>query len=189
MTIRIKSQPAAVGLLRLVEEKTEVSLNQCYQCKKCSVGCPVAGRTASPPSEIIRRLQLGAGDELLQTDLIWTCLSCETCYARCPNEINFAAVIDALRAIALEKGAARPRGDTPMFNRLFLGTVKTFGRAYDLQMIALYKIRTGNLLADMAKFPAMLIKGKMAVLPPSGAGKTKVKQIFRSLAGQKGKSL
>jgi heterodisulfide reductase subunit C2 len=186
MTIRIKKQPAAESLIRKVETKAEVSLNKCYQCKKCSVGCPVADRTGSAPSEIIRRLQLGAGDELLQTDLIWTCLSCDTCYARCPNEINFAAVIDALRAIALEKGAAKPEGNPPLFNRLFLDTVKTYGRAYDLQMIALYKMGTGNIIADTDKFPTMLKKGKMALLPPSGADKRTVRRIFNHLSENKG---
>ena len=186
MTIRIKKQPSADSLLRIVEKKAEVSLSKCYQCRKCSVGCPVAGQTESAPSEIIRRLQLGAGDELLQTDLVWTCLSCETCYARCPNEINFAAVIDALRAVAVEKGVARPEGNPPLFNRLFLNTVKTFGRAYDLQMIALYKLGSGKLLADTEKFPTMLKKGKMAVLPPSGADKRKVQRIFNSSSLDKG---
>jgi len=186
MTIRIKKQPINESLLRIVEKKAETSLGKCYQCKKCSVGCPVAGQPGSPPSEIIRRLQLGAGEELLNTDLIWTCLSCETCYARCPNEINFAGIIDALRSIALEKGAAKPKGNPPLFNRLFLDTVKQFGRAYDLQMIALYKIRTGNIPQDTEKFPTMIKKGKMALLPPSGADKRKVKQIFGSITRQKG---
>ena len=163
-----------------------MNLNACYQCKKCSIGCPVADQTESPPSEIIRRLQLGAGDELLQTDLIWTCLSCETCYARCPNQINFTAVIDALKSLAVEKGVARPEGDAPLFNRLFLETVKSYGRAYDLQAIALYKLRTGNMKQDMDKFPAMLKKGKMAILPPSGADKDKVKRIFKKAAEDKG---
>jgi heterodisulfide reductase subunit C len=186
MTIRIKKQSAADSLIRIVEKKADVSLNRCYQCQKCSVGCPVANQAESPPSEIIRRLQLGAGNELLQTDLIWTCLSCETCYARCPNEINFAAVIDALRSVALERGVAQPEGNPPLFNRLFLNTVKTFGRAYDLQMIALYKIRTGNIMADMDKFPTMIKKGKMALLPPSGADKRKVHRIFSRLPPNKG---
>jgi heterodisulfide reductase subunit C len=186
MTIRIKKQPLKEGLLPTVEEKAGVSLALCYQCKKCSTGCPVSGKVASPPSEIIRRLQLGAGDELLQTDLIWTCLSCETCYARCPNEINFAAVIDALRALALEKGVAGPAGNMPRFNRLFLDTVKDYGRSYDLKMIALYKLRGGNLMADMDKFPAMLKKGKMAVLPPSGADKASMKRIFNKSAKKGG---
>jgi heterodisulfide reductase subunit C len=186
MTIKIRKQSAPDSLIRIIEKKADVSLARCYQCKKCSVGCPVVDRTKSPPSEIIRRLQLGAGRELLHSDLIWTCLSCETCYARCPNEINFAAVIDALRAVAVERGVAGPKGNPPLFNRLFLNTVKAFGRAYDLQMIALYKVRTGKILPDMDKFPTMIKKGKIALLPPSATGKNKVRDIFQRLRRSKG---
>jgi len=186
MTTRITRQGTAGGLMKAVEKRADVNLSACYQCRKCSIGCPVAGEAESPPSEIIRRLQLGAGDELLQTDLIWTCLSCETCYARCPNEINFAAVIDALKSIAAEKGVAKPKGDAPLFNRSFLNTVKSYGRAYDLKAIAMYKLGTGSLGQDMDKFPAMLKKGKMAILPPSGADKKTVRRIFEKAAKNRG---
>jgi heterodisulfide reductase subunit C2 len=186
MTIKIKKQPVDNSLLRIVEQKAEVSLEKCYQCKKCSAGCPVVGDTKSPPSEIIRRLQLGAWEELLETDLIWTCLSCETCYTRCPNEINFAAVIDALRSEALARGTCRPPGDPPLFNRLFLNTVKTFGRVYDLQMIALYKLRTLNLKQDMEKFPTMLRKGKISLLPSMGGNKKMTRRIFSHVSRAKG---
>ena len=178
MTIKIKNQKSGNSLLPAVEKIAEVNLARCYQCKKCSAGCPVAVKVSSAPAEIIRRLQLGAGDELLQADLIWTCLSCETCFARCPNEINFAAIIDALRALVLAKGAVTPKGDMPLFNRRFLETVRDYGRTYDLKMIALYKLGSGKITGDMEKLPAMLKKGKMAVLPPSGADKAKVRQIF-----------
>jgi len=186
MTIRIKKQTSGNNLLKIVREKSGVNLSVCFQCKKCSIGCPVSAQVKSPPAEIIRRLQIGSGDELLQSDLIWLCLSCDTCFARCPNEINFAAVIDALKAMALEKGIARPQGNMPLFNDLFLNTVKTFGRTYDLEMIALYKLRTGNLKQDMDKFPTMLKKGKMAVLPPSGAERDRVKKIFKATSSKKG---
>jgi len=186
MTIKIGKQSATDSLLRRVEKMAEVSLEKCYQCKKCSVGCPVAGNVKSPPAEIIRRLQLGAGKELLTTDLIWTCLSCDTCYARCPNEINFAAVVDALRSIALEQGTAPGPGNPPLFNRMFLNTVKAFGRVYDLQMIALYKMRTLNLKQDMEKFPTMLRKGKMSLLPSTGGNKKTTQRIFSHVSREKG---
>lgn len=160
-------------------------MSACYQCQKCSLGCPVAGLVASPPAEVIRRLQLGAGDELLQTDLVWTCLSCETCYARCPNEINFAGIIDALRAVAIEKKVAKPAGNAPLFNRRFLDTVRRYGRAYDLEVIAEYKLGTGKFTDDVGKFPALLKKGKIAVLPPSGADKNRIKRIFSGSKGKK----
>ena len=106
MTIKIKKQAADSGLIRFVEEMSDVDLSGCYQCKKCSSGCPVAKNTQSPPSEIVRRLHLGAGNELLESDIIWICLSCETCYARCPMEINVykgANQVDCIRCLECVK--------------------------------------------------------------------------------------
>jgi len=178
MTIKISSKSKNKGLLPVVEEMSGVDLSVCYQCKKCTAGCPVAKLSKFPPSEMIRRLHLRAGEELLDSDFIWLCLSCGTCYARCPMQINFAAVVDSLRHLSLEKGKARPRGNTPLFNRAFLQTVKAFGRTYDLGMIMVYKFGTMTLMNDTEKFPEMLRKGKMAMTPASGADKNKVKQIF-----------
>jgi len=184
--MKIKKQAADSGLMQTVEEMSGVDLSACYQCKKCTSGCPVAKLIQSPPSEIVRRLQLGAGRELLESDLIWLCLSCEICYGRCPMEINIAAVIDALRTLALERGASIAQGNVPLFNRMFLRGVKFFGRSYDLSMIAAYKLGTGSLMNDMDKFPVMLKKGKMAILPPSGAEKRVVKRIFDRSQRNKG---
>jgi len=187
MTVKIKKQTADGGIIRIVEEISDVDLSVCYQCKKCTSGCPIAKLTQSSPSEIIRRLHLGAGSELLESDIIWMCLSCETCYARCPMEINVASVMDTLRALALEKRASTAKGSIPLFNRLFLRTVKTFGRAYDLPMIVAYKLGTRTFMKDTGKFPTMLKKGKMALLPPSGADKRVVKQIFGRAQQNRGK--
>jgi len=179
MTVKISKKTANDGIIDTVSVMSGVDLSVCYQCWKCTSGCPVAGYTHSSPSEIIRRLHLGAGDELLESDLIWLCLSCETCSARCPMGIDFVAVIDALRALAVAWGTPAPKGNPPLFNRAFLNTVQKFGRAYDLSMIMAYKLKTLNLIQDMDKLPAMLKKGKMALLPPSGADKPTVKRIFR----------
>ncbi len=186
MAIIIKKKSASDSILHIVEERSGVDLGACFQCRKCTSGCPVAGLIKSPPSEIVRRLHLGAGNELLETDLVWMCLSCETCYARCPMKINIASVIDALRSLALEKGNPRPKGDMPLFNREFLRTVEGSGRSYDLSTIIGYKMGTKTFMKDVDKFPAMLKKGKIALLPPSGADKQMVKRIFSKTRGDKG---
>lgn len=186
MTVKIKKQTKGNGLKSIVEEMSGVDLSLCYQCMKCTGGCPVAKLSQSPPAEIIRRLHLGAGNELLESDLVWTCLSCGTCYARCPMEIDIAAVMDALRTLSLKRKAAAPKGNMPLFNRMFLNTVKAFGRTYDLSMIVAYKFGSGKFTADIDKFPAMLKKGKMAIMPPSGTDTHTVKQIFRRTQQGKG---
>src|SRR5208283_3254059 len=184
--ITIKNKKNGQGLKQAVEEISGVDISICFQCKKCSSGCPVAKLTKSRPSEIMRWLHLGAGDELLSSDLVWMCASCETCSARCPMGIDVAAVMDALRRLAIERGAPKPEGNVPLFNRAFLKTVETFGRSYEIGMITAYKLGTGKLMNDTEKFPAMLKKRKIALLPPRGGDRKIVKRIFKAYKQNKG---
>jgi len=186
MTIRIKRGQTEKRLLDTVTEISGVDLSVCYQCKKCSCGCTVSTHAQSPPSEIIRRLQLGAGNELLNNDLIWTCVSCETCYARCPMGIDMVSVMDALRSLAIKRKAAVPKGNVPLFNRAFLKTVEIFGRTYDLGLMALYKIGTASYAQDTDKLPLMVKKRKIAFLPSWSSGRKTVKQIFARARNNKG---
>jgi heterodisulfide reductase subunit C len=93
MAILISKEKKAAILMETVEKISGVNISECLQCKKCSNGCAVAGLTKTSPSETIRRLQLNTGDGLLESDLVWMCVSCETCYTRCPMKIDMAAVM------------------------------------------------------------------------------------------------
>ena len=187
--ITIQKNKTSAALKDAVEALSGVDLSICYQCRKCSNGCPVANLTRARPADIMRQLHLGAGNELLASDLVWMCVSCETCSARCPMGIDVAAVMDALRRLALERGAPRPDGNAPLFNRAFLKTVETFGRAYEIGMITAYKLGTGKLMNDTEKFPAMLKKRKIALLPPRGGDRQTVKRIFKKVkAGKEAKA-
>ena len=179
MAITISKNKSARSIARKVQEISGVDLSVCYQCKKCTSGCPVSSMAKCPPAEIMRRLHLGAGEELLSSDILWMCVSCETCSTRCPMGIDVAAVMDALRKLAVEHKAAKPEGNVPLFNRAFLKTVQVFGRTYDIAMIAGYKLGSGKLMADTEKFPTMLKKRKIALLPPRGADRKTVRRIFQ----------
>jgi heterodisulfide reductase subunit C len=170
----------------IVEKLSGVDLSVCMQCRKCSSGCPVAKLAKSRPSEIMRRLHLGAGNELLENDILWMCVSCETCSARCPMGIDVAAVMDALRKLALARGASKQKGNVPLFNKAFLKTVEMFGRTYEIAMIAAYKLGTGKLINDTEKFPTMLKKGKISLTPSFGGDKKTVRRIFRKTKQRKG---
>jgi len=93
--------------------------------------------------------------------------------------IDVAAVVDALRKLAVQRGAAKPEGNVPLFNRAFLKTVEVFGRTYDIAMIAGYKLGSDKLMADTEKFPTLLKKRKIALLPPRGAERKTVRRIFK----------
>ena len=179
MTIVIEKVKKEDSLIQAVGEISGVDISICLQCKKCTNGCPVASLTKMSPSEIIRRLQLNAGEEILDSDLIWMCASCETCFSRCPMKIDMASVMDALRTLAVNKNADKQKGNVQLFNKSFLKTVQIFGRTYDLGMIAAYKAGTSSYLKDTNKFPMMLRKGKIALLPSFKADKKYIKRIFK----------
>jgi heterodisulfide reductase subunit C len=184
MAITVKKRKAD-GIITEVQEISGVDLSVCFQCKKCTSGCPVSKLVKCPPSEIMRRLHLKAGDEILESDILWMCVSCETCSARCPMGIDVAAVMDALRKLAAEKGASKQEGNVSLFNRAFLKTVQIFGRTYDIAMIMAYKLGTLKLMDDTEKFPTMLKKRKIALLPSFKGDRKTTKRIFKKAKQKK----
>lgn len=84
-----------------VAEMSGQNLLACYQCGKCSAGCPVVSEMDILPNQIVRFAQLGLEEDLLASKAIWVCASCMTCNVRCPKGINIAEVIEALRQIML----------------------------------------------------------------------------------------
>jgi heterodisulfide reductase subunit D len=87
----------------LVEGRSGEDLSRCYYCLKCTAGCPSALAMPYGPAQMVRMTQLGLKDDLLESPSIWFCLQCETCGARCPNEISIAGLTQALRQIAMEE--------------------------------------------------------------------------------------
>jgi heterodisulfide reductase subunit C len=105
-----------------VEELSGQNLLVCYQCGKCSAGCPAVHEMDILPNQIIRFAQMGLKEDLLASKAIWVCASCMTCNVRCPKGINIAEVIEALRQILLrqredhvnvEELKPSERGDVP----------------------------------------------------------------------------
>jgi hypothetical protein len=88
--------------------------------------------------------------------------------------------------LAVERGAATPEGNMPLMNRMLLRTIKSFGRTYDLGAMILYKVGTATYLKDTEKVPMLLKKRKIALLPPRGADKKKVKRILQKFDADKG---
>jgi len=103
MRINISRKTIRDPFVQKVEELSGQNLLVCYQCGKCSAGCPAVGDMDILPNQIIRYAQLGLKDELLESRAIWVCASCMTCNVRCPKGINIAEVIEALRQLLLRK--------------------------------------------------------------------------------------
>lgn len=103
MRINISKRKIKDPFVGKVEELSGQNLLACYQCGKCSAGCPAVSEMDILPNQIIRYAQLGLKDELMRSKSIWICASCFTCNARCPKGINIAEIIEAIRQILLRK--------------------------------------------------------------------------------------
>lgn len=90
-------------LLDKVEELSGENIYACYQCGKCSAGCPSISEMDISPGEIIRLVQLGEEKEVLNSKTIWICASCFTCVTRCPKGVDLAKIMESLRQITLRK--------------------------------------------------------------------------------------
>ena len=156
--------------------------SECYQCGKCTAGCPVAYEMDIPPHQVMRAVQLGLRDAALSSRTIWICAACETCSTRCPQDADPAGVIDALRRIAYAQDIKSPERDVPLFHRLFLGTVKQFGRVFEVGMIGLYNVFSGHYTKDLPLAPKMFLKGKLGLLPPMHGDRQALKAIFDAAA-------
>jgi heterodisulfide reductase subunit C len=173
------TQYPGTGLADEIRRRSGTAVSACFQCHKCSTGCPIGPEMDWLPSQVMRLIHLGAEDEVLASQAIWLCASCAACTTRCPMEIDIAAVMDTLRMMAVDRKVALPDRHGRQFNRTFLGSVRRHGRVYEMGMMAVYKLRTGDLFSDVGKVPQMLAKGKLSLLPKRSGGAAEVREVFK----------
>ncbi len=156
----------------------KIDVQACYQCGRCSSGCPISEFFDYSVMEVVRLASYGKEEMLLSSKTIWLCAACETCATRCPNDIEIAGLMDVLREISIRKGITPAEPRIPVFHKSFLNSIKNWGRAYEVGMIADYKLRSGDFMGDMKLGMNMFLKGKLSLLPHSIKNKSEVKQIF-----------
>lgn len=177
-------------LAGLIRRKTGVSVASCYQCGKCAAGCPLAEEMDQPPCRVLRMLQLGTPEldrRALGCYSIWLCLSCQTCFTRCPKEVDLPRVMDVLRSEALARGCAHPRSrDILAFHKSVLGSVRSNGRLHEVGLVRDYKFRTFHLFQDVGLAPRLFAKGKLHLLPKRIRGRAAMARLFDRTIGRRG---
>jgi heterodisulfide reductase subunit C2 len=165
-------------LVSQLDPDGSLNLAKCLQCGRCSSGCTMRLETDVLPHKLVRMAQLGLNDELLRSSAIWVCASCHTCVSRCPMGVDTPALIDRLREMAEDAAKDADGERVRILNRTMLESMRWFGRVYELEMMGRYKLRARDLFSDLAKLPAMLLKGKMKLIPPRTRGRKAVASIF-----------
>jgi len=107
MRVTLSSRKVQDEFVKKIEELSGQKILACYQCGKCSAGCPAVSEMDLLPNQVIRFVQLGLKEELLESQSYWVCASCLTCNARCPKGIKIAEVMEAIRQILLRRKKER----------------------------------------------------------------------------------
>jgi heterodisulfide reductase subunit C2 len=174
----ISQETMDINMVKKVEQLSGSSVRRCFQCGKCSAGCPMATFMEHPPNRIMRLLQLGQWQRILAGRSIWYCVSCETCTTRCPNKVDLCAIMDALRKLSWDQDGPSKESYVQLANRLFLENIRTYGRQYEMRLAAVFNVKSGQFLKDMMLGPKLLTKGKLKVFHQKNRNIAEVEKIF-----------
>lgn len=150
----------------------------CYQCGKCSAGCPLRNYMEEAPNVIVRYIQLGLYEKALSSSTIWLCAGCLTCSSRCPKNFDLAKFMDAVREIALKNGIKVKDKNILKFHKAFLKQIKNNGKSYEVGLVRDYKLASFDLFSDVENSPKLFLDGKLSIFPHKVKGKDKIKSIF-----------
>ncbi len=166
--------------LQEITDLSGVEAKKCYQCGKCSAGCPVAFAMDITPRKIMRMLQFSMVDPALKSKTIWLCASCQTCSVRCPKGVDIAKVMECLRILAKKKKYISEK-DIDLFHDLFLKSVEKYGRVHEMGLILGSNIFSKKPLKDAEYGLPMFSKGKLKPLPHTIKDNGEVKKIFENV--------
>jgi heterodisulfide reductase subunit C2 len=163
-----------------------ISVQDCYQCGKCTAGCPVADRMDIMPSGLVRLAQLGRHETAARSRAVWLCVSCQTCTSRCPKSVDCAGVVDALRQLSVERDiVARGERRTFVFQSAFLDNIRRNGRLNELELVAAFKTASFArdldipfLFKDAFLAPRMRSRGKLHLIGEKVRDRGVVGRIF-----------
>jgi len=172
-----------------VEELSGQNISSCYQCGKCSGGCPVAVARDVSPNRVIRMVQMGLEDEVLGCEAVWCCVACGTCVGRCPMGIDIVRIMDTLRALALQRKYKPPAVAARVwtFYWSFLDCVRRFGRLTEVGLMGSYNMNSGKLFTNVDKAPWFLLRRKIGISPHKIARSDRLERVFRRIEEIEGK--
>ena len=159
-----------------------VNLKDCYQCGKCTAGCPLADGMDLMPREVIRYLQMGAIDVVLEAKTPWICAQCVVCSSRCPQNVDICSTMRAVR-LASKAAGKKPLIEADLFDDTFIANVRAHGVSNEQYLAAAYNIKSLHFTQDMGNAGRMVKRRMVGVLMHNTEGRKDVAALVdRALA-------
>jgi heterodisulfide reductase subunit C len=153
----------------------------CMQCGICAGSCPVSHEMDYTPRELVRMVQLGLKQEVLNSNTIWICTTCFSCSVRCPRGIRPTELIEALRPIAIAEGV---KNKNSRFDSIFSGVVGKNGRASEFLLISKYSLKEPEMIKQVPFGLSLFVKGKLPLSIDKMEDTQELKAIFK-MSGKK----
>jgi heterodisulfide reductase subunit B len=160
-----------------IQEELGQNVYLCYQCIRCSSGCPLGEFFDWQPNQIMRGVQFGDEEIAFESQTPWLCASCQTCSTRCPQGLDVTAIMEFLTREATLRGHKPKVMAVAHMNKAFMNEVRMWGRAYELGLMAEMKVRTMNLFDDLDLGAKMIAKRKISFLPHIARPPKQVKPV------------
>lgn len=171
-----------------IEALSGQNTNLCYQCSKCSAGCPLVDKMDLKPAQVMHSIRLGYEEIVLNSQTIWLCLGCETCSARCPQQVEPAAAMTAARLLAMKKGIQPAIKEVGIYYRGFVHNMELNGKIHDASVAGITQLLTGQMLNNLPLAWKLFIRGRVKP-PPLPLGGGEFRKIYkRSLAREEAHS-
>ncbi|NLE46562.1 MAG: (Fe-S)-binding protein [Chloroflexi bacterium] len=90
-------------LSKQIREECGENVYLCYQCERCSSGCPTVAAMRYRPAQIMRLAQFGLEDALVRDASVWRCLGCDNCTEHCPYDLSVRRVVELMRQRVMQE--------------------------------------------------------------------------------------
>ena len=147
-------------------------LLHCLQCGSCGGSCPNGADMEFTPRTLFAMIAANRRDEVLQSNTMWTCVSCYFCTARCPKEIPITDLMYTLKRMSINAGMAGG-SDAPALAKTFTSFVDQYGRSFEFGLASrFYFFHKPSSLLKMGPIGlSMLTRGRLSLRP------TKIRQL------------
>lgn len=148
-----------------------ISADACFQCNRCTAGCPLLPEMDLTPAQVVHHLLLGSWDDVLTSQAIWACVHCETCTARCPQGVDVGGLMQAARVQAWRGGKAAPDQPIVAYFASFVENLYLYGRSAELPLTIICKLKSEDYFRDMVLGLRLIARGRLNFLslPKGGA--------------------